>query len=395
MKHVFVALALFLVPYGASAATLYLSPSSGSYPAGKPFTVNVFASSQGEAMNAVSATILVDPNKFSVTSASSIGSIVNFWVQQPQVSGSNISFEGVVLNPGYQGAGAKVASFVLVPKGSGNGSVSFSSASVLANDGQGTNILETTSGATYTITEAIVIPPPVVTPPKEESKEDPIEVAPPAPSQGVAESPQVTHYTEHLSYGDLVAVRGVTYENATVEFLMYEKSALITTDYAVSNSSGDYSVVLAKRYVPGTYQLFVRVTTGEGLKSEATGPFGIKVDGGVFASLDWLTVGHLALLVLGILAIIGALSVFHAVGFNRLFKLTHELRQSHNESTDMAKRVFEILKKDLASHVKKIRLAGETRLLTNEELAFLREFEEELEEAETALRSKKKKKTSS
>lgn len=394
MKKILVAILFLFAPYGADAATLYLSPSSGSYVSGKAFTVNVYVASPGEAMNAVSATIGVDSSKFSVVSASSVGSVVNFWVQQPAVSGSTISFEGVVLNPGYQGSGAKVASFVLMPKGTGSGSVSFSSASVLANDGQGTNILDSTTGGTYSVQEAVVETPraaPVVTP---KPKEDEEEEETPAPSPSVAiEIPQVTNYNDRISFGDLVALRGVTYANANLEILVYSDGSLVTTEYAVSNSVGDYSMVLAKRLSPGSYQLFVRVTTKEGLTSEAAGPFVIRVEGGVFSALEWVTAGHLALVVLGILAVIGALSLLQVLGFRRLFKLSHELHESHGESTDMARRVFGILKKDLAAHVKNIRAAGETRLLTNEELSFLKDFEEELEQAETALRPKKKKKT--
>lgn len=394
MKKILLLALIILTPSYADAATLYLSPSSGSYTNGKAFTVNVYVASPGEAMNAVSATIGVDTSKFSVVSASSVGSIVNFWVQQPSVSGSNISFEGVVLNPGYQGSGAKVASFVLMPKSTGSGSVSFSSASVLANDGQGTNILNSTTGGTYSIQEASVqAPAPVPV-----SKPDPapvIDPAPPAPDAQVIEIPQITHYSDRISFGDLVSLRGVTYENATVEVLVFDDGALITTEQTISNSSGDFSMVLAKRLSPGAYEMFVRVTTGEGRTSDVAGPFAVAVDGGVFSALEWITVGHLALLVLGILAVVGALSVLHAIGFNRLFKLTRDLHQSHGESTEMARRVFDILKKDLASHVKKIRSAGDTRLLTNEELAFLKDFAEELDEAETALRSSKKRKTKS
>jgi hypothetical protein len=395
MKKFFILTLIFLAPSFADAATLYLSPSSGSYVNGKAFTVNVYVSSPSESMNAVSANIGVDTSKFSIVSASSVGSVVNFWVQQPAVSGSSISFEGVVLNPGYQGSGAKVASFVLLPKATGSGSVSFSSASVLANDGQGTNILDSSTGATYSIQEAVVETPrpaPTVTPkPKEETTSE--EEAPPVSSAPGIEIPQVTNYNDHISFGDLVALRGVTYENSTLEVLVYESGSLVTTEYAVSNSSGDFSMVLAKRLSPGTYQLFVRVTTTEGFTSEAAGPFAIKVDGGVFSALEWVTVGHLALLVLGLLAIVGALSILHALGFRKLFSLSRELHESHTESTDMARRVFGILKKDLANHVKSIRTAGETRLLTNEELSFLKDFEDELEQAETALRPKRKKKT--
>ena len=144
-------LLLLLSPLATQAATLYFSPSSGNYDVGKTITVSVYVSSPEEAVNAVSASLSVPSDLYSIVSASSVGSVINFWVSQPTVSGNTVSFEGVVLNPGYQGTAGKVATLVLSPKKAGSGGPSFVSASVLANDGQGTNILSGTTDASYTI----------------------------------------------------------------------------------------------------------------------------------------------------------------------------------------------------------------------------------------------------
>ena len=101
-------LLLLLSPLATQAATLYFSPSSGNYDVGKTITVSVYVSSPDEAVNAVSASLSVPSDLYSIVSASSVGSVINFWVSQPTVSGNTVSFEGVVLNPGYQGTAGRL-----------------------------------------------------------------------------------------------------------------------------------------------------------------------------------------------------------------------------------------------------------------------------------------------
>jgi hypothetical protein len=143
---------LFL-PLSAQAANLYLSPSSGAYNVGQSFSVNVFVSSADESMNAASGVISFSSDKLQVTSVSQSGSIVNFWVQQPAYSNADgrVSFEGIVLSPGFTGAAGKIMTISFKTKGAGVASVKFSSGSVLANDGQGTNILKSLGTASFNI----------------------------------------------------------------------------------------------------------------------------------------------------------------------------------------------------------------------------------------------------
>ncbi|MBP9816459.1 MAG: hypothetical protein KBD05_00275 [Candidatus Pacebacteria bacterium] len=150
MNKLLLLVLLLAFPSVSEAATLYLSPSSGTFEVGKNYSVSVYLSSSDQAANAVSASVSVASDLFNLISVSSAGSIVNFWVSEPKVSGSTMSFEGVILNPGYQGTGGKVATLTLSPRKAGTGAVSFGSASVLANDGKGTNILSGSQGASFT-----------------------------------------------------------------------------------------------------------------------------------------------------------------------------------------------------------------------------------------------------
>lgn len=136
-------------PIMAQAATLYLSPSSGEYSVGKTFSVNVYVSSADQAMNAASGAISFPQDKLEVTSLSKTGSILTLWVQEPSFSNSagTVNFEGIVFNPGFIGVGGKVITINFKVKAAGAIPLNFSSGSILANDGKGTNILENLGSA--------------------------------------------------------------------------------------------------------------------------------------------------------------------------------------------------------------------------------------------------------
>ncbi len=161
-KYIFVVILLttFLFAQNVLAATIYPSPSTGSYKIGQTFSVGVYVSSSDQAMNAVSGTFSFPANRLQVTSISKSGSVVNLWVQEPGYSNSNgtVNFEGIILNPGFKGSNGKVITINFKTKSSGNAKLTFSSGSVLANDGQGTNILTGLGSASFNINVPLIGP---------------------------------------------------------------------------------------------------------------------------------------------------------------------------------------------------------------------------------------------
>jgi hypothetical protein len=150
----------------ANAATLYFSPSSGSYNVGQTFSVSVYVSSADQAMNAASGVISFPSDKLEVASLSKTGSIFSLWVQEPSFSNSagTINFEGIVLNPGFVGTGGKIIGITFRPKTAGTANLSFTSGSVLANDGQGTNILTALGTASFAVGLTVPAAPEATTP---------------------------------------------------------------------------------------------------------------------------------------------------------------------------------------------------------------------------------------
>ena len=147
-------LLFFGVCASARAATLYFSPSSGSYKVGQQFSVNVYVGSADQAMNAAEGTVSFSKDELSVVSLLKNGSIVNLWAQEPSFSNSagSVDFSGIVLNPGYTGSAGKILTIAFKAKAEGETSLFLSSASVLANDGSGTNIFTGAGSAKFTIT---------------------------------------------------------------------------------------------------------------------------------------------------------------------------------------------------------------------------------------------------
>jgi hypothetical protein len=152
-------LSLF-IPQIVSAATLYYSPAQGSYEVGKSFTVNIYAASADQALNAFTGTVDFPSDLLQVISVSKSGSIASLWMQDPSFSNANgtVTFGGLVLNPGFKGASGKVLSITFKTKAVGTANLRFSAGEILANDGKGTNILQGLGSAQIKVITAAVGP---------------------------------------------------------------------------------------------------------------------------------------------------------------------------------------------------------------------------------------------
>jgi len=152
----------------AEAATMSVTPADGasSFSVGQLFSVTVNASTaSGESLNAVSGTLTYPQALLQPVSVDTSGSIVNFWITQPDISTSGqVMFEGGVYNPGFSGNQGKIVTILFKAKATGKANLGFASASILANDGQGTNILDHTNPASVQIASAAAVAPVISTP---------------------------------------------------------------------------------------------------------------------------------------------------------------------------------------------------------------------------------------
>jgi len=162
----------------AHAAEVVVSPSTATYSKGQTFTTTIQVNPQGKSVNAVEAKLSFDSSKFAVVSISKTGSVFSLWTTEPTFSNSAGTIEFGGGSPTPFTAKSNLVSITLRTVGEGSGTLSVSSASVLAADGLGTNVYTGAGNGTYTISATPVTPPPVeeeedvTTPekPKEESE---------------------------------------------------------------------------------------------------------------------------------------------------------------------------------------------------------------------------------
>lgn len=147
-----------------SAADLIVAPATGSYTPGQTFTVALRVAPAGSSINAVEASLKFNPSVLSVVSISKEGSVFSLWTTEPTFSNTagTISFGGGSPSPFTAQSNLLSVTFRTVAVGSG--SLTVSSASVLAADGKGTDVYKTGSGGTFTVAAAAT-PPPTETPP--------------------------------------------------------------------------------------------------------------------------------------------------------------------------------------------------------------------------------------
>ncbi len=152
--------ALLSAPQSVFAAKLIVATPKQAYSVGDTLQAVVNVSSSDAAVNAFSGTVTFPKELLQVTSVSKVGSVVSVWAEDPTFSNTDgtAHFEGVVMNPGYTGASGKIVTITFKVKAAGDAELALTGGSVLANDGQGTNVLTDMTGTKLTLSAAKVVP---------------------------------------------------------------------------------------------------------------------------------------------------------------------------------------------------------------------------------------------
>ena len=154
-KKILISLLLFLfLPsfiLAEGKAKLFLSPSSGTFNVGKTFNVSIKVDSGGGVgINAAETVLKYDPQYLTVNSLSKSGSIFTLWPVEPSFSNTEgkITFGGGSPTA-YTGNSGTIVTITFLAKKEGKTEVKFSSGSVLAADGMGTDVLGQMLSATF------------------------------------------------------------------------------------------------------------------------------------------------------------------------------------------------------------------------------------------------------
>lgn len=135
----------------AQAASFSISPSSSAYTIGSTFDVSVIVDTQGQSVNAVQMNLLFPADKLQLVSPSAGQSIIGIYTSPPKFDNSNGSVQiiggipnGIVTNNGL------ITKLTFRVTSVGSAALRFGGQSqILLNDGQGTNVLESSHGATF------------------------------------------------------------------------------------------------------------------------------------------------------------------------------------------------------------------------------------------------------
>ncbi len=159
----------------AAGASLYLAPGATSFSVGQTKNVALILNAGGQAINSSQATVSFPTDKLEVVRVSK-GGLFSFWPIEPGFSNSagTVSCAGGLPDPGYSGSGATIMTISFRAKAEGTATVSIRGASILANDGKGTNILGGVGSGTYKIGAAAPVKPTT-----------PVEVVPQTPAEKV------------------------------------------------------------------------------------------------------------------------------------------------------------------------------------------------------------------
>jgi hypothetical protein len=134
--------------------TLFFSAPPTKIEEGEKFTIDVKINSLEQSINAVSGTLSFPATLVHVLSIGKDKSIINLWTEEPRLSSNRVLFEGIILNPGFQGMNGLVLHITFEAEKAGPIHLNFDEGSILANDGLGTNILATLGSINFNITPA-------------------------------------------------------------------------------------------------------------------------------------------------------------------------------------------------------------------------------------------------
>lgn len=152
---------LFFYAQVACAADIFLGSDKSGVRVNDTFSVTAFINTVGVAVNSAEGVISFPNDLVSVESVSMSGSVFSIWVEQPTFSNNAgiVSFNGGSPNPGFNGARGAVVRITFKAKEKGTATLSFSGASVYANDGLGTDVTSGRRGVSVTIGDSVSVPP--------------------------------------------------------------------------------------------------------------------------------------------------------------------------------------------------------------------------------------------
>jgi len=265
---IFLGVCLFALPAAAHAATMEISPEFTLLQVGQSITLTIVTQSS-EPVNAVTATLSFPADILSVTSISKNDSAFTLWVQEPKFSNTSgtISFSGIVPDPGVNDR-ALVLVVRMRANRAGTAVLRFNSAAVLANDGQGTNVITGTTPASITVTPSSTpAPAPAV---KETPAATPaVQEEPSAPKKPLFEPPVITQYQNVAREYGPVSVSGTSRHTGSSIAVHFVSGNIKIKGTASVDPSGNFKYVHTGGLPAGDYSIYAIVQDWNGVSGNS------------------------------------------------------------------------------------------------------------------------------
>ncbi len=300
--------ALFGVAASANAqATLFVSPISGVYKTGELFSVLVNVNTGGQAINAASGQLNFDNQRLEISEIGFSRSVFSIWTDEPNYSnaGGVARFSGGLPTPGFTGASGSILRITFKAKAAGSAPVVFVSGAVLANDGKGTNILDSLKGGLFTIISAAPSQAPATTPPPTskqifETAEKPIA------------QPIITDWPKELEAGQTLNIRGLGFPNGKILISVQKGLDDPIIDERFAGSDGRFSYVYGKTVEAGLYRVWAKNVSPEGLISASSDIITIEATSPLFFRIGTVALNYASIIVtlLALILLLGLVIIF-------------------------------------------------------------------------------------
>jgi len=142
------------------SASLYISPALQTNEIDEEFPIEIKINSAGQFINSAEGALDFDKTKLQAKSISKSGSVFRFWATEPSFNNEKgtIIFAGGLTTPGFKAESGTLFTVYFKPKAVGAAPINFSSGAILANDGQGTNIITALGNSKITVIPKSISP---------------------------------------------------------------------------------------------------------------------------------------------------------------------------------------------------------------------------------------------
>lgn len=381
-----------LFPNTSLAADLKIISAGDYYKVGDQFSVNVQVSSPDEASNAIYGLVDYPSNKLQVTSISKSGSVINLWVQEPSYSNTQgqVTFEGAILNPGFTGPAGRIITINFKAKAAGTAKIFFLDGSILANDGQGTNILKKLGLANINIVAKEDITNPPVTEEEPVQKDDKKSV-----TEKVATTTVVAPVADTTAPElDINEVKSPLDDRTSFVFSGTDLGSGIDhyefqlDGAAVQNIPDDGTNLYNTPALNTGYHTLIAVAidkAGNRTKKQLSFTIDLPIVNSVWANWGRSAIFAMSIMVPLVCLLIIILAIL-ILGWQKLIMWKKRMRREVREMEDSMHKTFDLIREDLQDHVALLEKAKSKRKLTLVEKKLLKTIKTDLTEAEKYLK---------